>query len=266
MLKKIAKYLPPCVECLQMMRNCQNIDESVTNCEKCVNWNFLSNSDLLNYEAPKNYPSNSRENVMSLRPIKITFQVLKNCINVASQNLINGSWTENNVIAYCGVNGINLASSKKLNDKVQNRVAIYYINNEYPQSSDSDVIEAYNDVQNNFLTHIKFTLWKGGPYWNSNLQLDQFVDVIMHLIYLGITKATNVLIEKWIGFVFKPKHFNLSKKKIFPDIINMGLDWCKLIDTEAGWVSDNYLAFVRITKLIWNPLIHSKSINGFQIY
>ena len=254
MLKKIAKYLPPCVECLQMMRNFQNIDESVTNCEKCVNWNFLSNSDLLNYEAPKNYPSNS--NVMSLRPIKITFQILKNCINVASQNLINGSWTENNVIAYCGVNGINLASSKKLNERVQNRIAIDYINNEDQQSSELKIIEAFRDVKNDFMAHKdKFNLWKGGAYWNSNSKLDHFVDVIMHLIFLGITKATRNLIQKWIGIALKPNQFNLSMKNLFPPIANMGLDWCKLIDTDAGWVSDNYLAFARIMKWYYYPLL-----------
>ena len=34
----------------------------------------------------------------------------------------------------------------------------------------------------------------------------------------------------------------------------MGLDWCKLLDTESGWVSDNYLAFDRIVKWYYSPL------------
>ena len=98
--------------------------------------------------------------------------------------------------------------------------------------------------------------WKGGPYWNSNLNLDQFIDVIMHLIFLGIIKATNGLIQKWIGIALKLNQFKLSFKKIFPPIVNMGLDWCKLIDTEAGWVSDNYLTFARIMKWYYYPLIN----------
>ena len=61
----------------------------------------------------------------------------------------------------------------------------------------------------------KITLWQGGPYWNSNLKLDHFADVIMHLMYLEITKSTRVFIEKWIGIVLKPKVFNLSKKSDF---------------------------------------------------
>ena len=154
------------------------------------------------------------------------------------------------------MHGINYASSKKLIERVQNGIAIDYINHEYKQSIDSTNIEAYSKVKNDFMGNKEtFTLWKGGPYWNSNIQLYQFVDVIMHLIYLGVTKATNILIEKWIRVVLKPKHFNLSKKKIFPDIINMGLDWCRLIDIEAGWVSDNYLAFARIMKWYYFPLM-----------
>ena len=50
----------------------------------------------------------------------------------------------------------------------------------------------------------------------------------------------------------------------------MDLDWCKLIDTEAGWVSDNYLAFARIMKWYYFPLMHivykdsSKKITNFK--
>ena len=163
---------------------------------------------------------------------------------------------DNNVIAYCGVHGINLASSKKLIERVKNKIAIDHINSQDQQSYDSDIIEVYNDVKNDFVAHKdKFTLWKGGPYWNSNLNLYQFVDVIMHLVFLGVTKSTQNLVQKWIGVALKPKQFNLSKKKIFPPIVNMGLEWCKLIETEAGWVSDNYLAFARIMKWYYYPLL-----------
>ena len=40
------------------MKNNKEFDNSIINCQKCVNWNFLSDSDLLNCEAPNNYPAN----------------------------------------------------------------------------------------------------------------------------------------------------------------------------------------------------------------
>ena len=60
-----------------------------------------------------------------------------------------------------------------------------------------------------------FLLWQGGPYWNSNLKLNQFVNVIMHVIYLGIIKSNRGLIKKWIGIVLKPNVFNISQKTVF---------------------------------------------------
>ena len=102
--------------------------------------------------------------------MKITFEVLNNCINVANENLKSGTWTENNVTAYCGVHGINYASSKKLIERVQNGIAIDYINSAYKQSIDYTNIEEYSEVKNVFMGNKeKFTLWKGGPYWNSNI-------------------------------------------------------------------------------------------------
>ena len=47
----------------------------------------------------------------------------------------------------------NLASSKKLNERVQNRIAINYINNEDQQSSELKIIEAFRDVKNDFMAH-----------------------------------------------------------------------------------------------------------------
>ena len=40
----------------------------------------------------------------------------------------------------------------------------------------------------------------------------------------------------------------------------MGLDWCKLLVASSGWVSDNYVAFARICKWFYHPIIilHAK--------
>ena len=44
-------------------------------CIKCVNWNLMSTSSLLSYDPPKKYPC---EKIMKLRPIELTFDILKN--------------------------------------------------------------------------------------------------------------------------------------------------------------------------------------------
>ena len=44
----------------------------------------------------------------------------------------------------------------------------------------------------------------------------------------------------------------------------MGLEWCKLIDTESGWVSYKYLAFVRIIKWYYNHVTSLYPDKPFQ--
>ena len=67
------------------------------------------------------------------------------------------------------------------------------------------------------------------------MKLYQFVDALMHLLFLGITKAAMSLISKWLLAMLKPKEFTMKHKPVFSPIIAMGLDWCKLIDTDSGW-------------------------------
>ena len=109
------------------MRKHEEFDRYVINCQKCVNWNFLSDSELLTVEAPDKYASNQKGDNINLRPMKITFEVMKKCVNVANHNLEKGNLTDTNVIGYCGVHGINLASSKKLIERVKNKIAINHI-------------------------------------------------------------------------------------------------------------------------------------------
>ena len=36
----------------------------------------------------------------------------------------------------------------------------------------------------------KYILWEGAPYWSSTLKVSQYVDVIMHFMFLGVTNTT----------------------------------------------------------------------------
>ena len=64
----------------------------------------------------------------------------------------------------------------------------------------------------------KYNLWCGGPFCNSSLSLNQFVDDIMHLVNLGVTK-----IILWIKVTKRIGVFNTVRKDIFKSITVMGL-------------------------------------------
>ena len=40
-----------------------------------------------------------------------------------------------------------------------------------------------------------FQLWQGGPYWHSNIDFKSFIDAIMHLLFLGVTKSSKNLLD-----------------------------------------------------------------------
>ena len=43
-------------------------------------------------------------------------------------------------------------------------------------------------------------------------------------------------------------------KPIQLDIADMSLEWCKLIVSSSGWVSDNYVGFVRVCEWFYYPI------------
>ena len=45
----------------------------------------------------------------------------------------------------------------------------------------------------------KYKEWQGDPFWHSTIDVVQFVDVLIHLLLLGITKGTTELIYEWIS-------------------------------------------------------------------
>ena len=55
------------------------------------------------------------------------------------------------------------------------------------------------------------------------------------------------------------KNYNYIKNKVYDTVPSMTLDWCKLIEAEVGWVSDNYLAYCRLIKWIYHSVAMSKN-------
>ena len=46
--------------------------------------------------------------------------------------------------------------------------------------------------------------------------------------------------------------------EVYETVPLMKLDWLKLIDAESGWVSDNYLGYRRLVKLIYHSITRLK--------
>ena len=51
---------------------------------------------------------------------------------------------------------------------------------------------------------------------------------------------------------------------MFDSISDMGLKWRKLIISDSGWVSDNYLGYARVIKWIYHPISILQSKEGMK--
>ena len=86
------------------------------------------------------------------------------------------------------------------------------------------------------------------------MDLNNFIDVLMHLLFLGITKSAREFILLWIVELKQMTVYKSLAYRIFQDIADMSLEWCKLIVSSSGWVSDNYVGFVRVCKWFYYPI------------
>ena len=99
-----------------------------------------------------------------------------------------------------------------------------------------------------------FREWNGGPNWDGQLQLLQFIDCLIHLLFLKIVKSSSTLAIEWMKETEILKFYKEYKKGMYSCVATMGLDWCKVIKSESGWVSDNYLAYCKILKWLYHPI------------
>ena len=81
------------------------------------------NSALLHYDSPKDYPKEMLANTY-LKPKEVTFTTLKFAVEKATDKLMSNSWSDENVIAYCGTNCLNTAGIEKLIQHTQNMKAL----------------------------------------------------------------------------------------------------------------------------------------------
>jgi hypothetical protein len=94
------------------------------------------------------------------------------------------------------------------------------------------------------------------PVWTRGDSLQCHIDVIMHLMFLGVTKTTVMLGRDWIKANSSFPTFQKYAKPIFRMVPRVG--WCTTApytgDKLGGWVSENYLAFARLSCWFYGPL------------
>ena len=103
-----------------------------------------------------------------------------------------------------------------------------------------------------------FERWKFPAIWRRGCSLDQHIDVIMHLLLLGIQKTTMKKIKKWHSLRRSGSNFIEYASGKLDNIQKLNITWCKAMPFKSGklggWVSENYLAMTQLNKWFYSGI------------
>ena len=103
-----------------------------------------------------------------------------------------------------------------------------------------------------------FERWRFPAIWSRGCSLDQHIDVIMHLLLLGIQKTTMKKIHKQHSLQRSGTNFINYASGKFNHIQKLNITWCKVMPYKSrklgGWVSENYLAMAQLNKWFYSGI------------
>jgi len=260
------QHLKSCQACLDTMVtrfSNGNCDLPLPECQVCLNWDALKDSHLTATELPVDYPTesgypNCRIEITqgslepSIKPFRITYDGLKKAIDNAHANFCGGfGWSAKNCIAYLKVEGL---STMAIDEFIDHSTLAYSLH----------LAEASTDpiIRTTLLPLLKSQKKKEGdkfekvhnPLWDrEGIELWTHIDVVMHLLFLGIVQTLLTKIKDWLSAEGKYTDFIRESSIFLDEVRGLSIDWLLIMPYTRGklgsWVSENYLGFSRI--MLW---------------
>ena len=237
--------LPSCKICL--LERLQNIWQSDyvkknDHCRFCSNWNYFSSNQYLKSPVPEKYPKEQHptsptppvhreaQKITYLLPVKQTFAWLKQGCRFCFHNVYYNKWNLSMADEY--MKSLGLPQSFNRRYIVSKAKELHQRNPNHPNPSSTIVFP---------------------PLWNTCNELDHYIDLPMHLLFLGIVKSIIELTFQWLKLHKSLTSFGNFVHVYHVSIKNLQSNFCKLESfsnnketNTAGWRADNYLAFCRV--------------------
>ena len=251
-VKEVFSRLKSCSNCIASM----NKRQAIQNCKECVNWDFDSESHLIAYSPPKDYPSDTADESNMLHGGKILFSDLSTAVDECHAKVAKGMWTPAAGKAYLRAKGTSVEEAQKrtkvaykwfrYNKSIENRVEDpnqYEEMQQYIQTSPQD-----------FIIPPKPTSWSLGPNHAHH------ISVIMHTLIDGGCDAAFDLIVMWAKKRTIFTQFTVATAGVLERVQNFRLDWIKpqayKNGTLGGYVSENKRALALLSKWFYSVLLH----------
>ena len=249
--KAIKKYLPSCDRCLKSLLDDKKI---IMNCPKCLNWDVYRKSEMNTFDPPAHYPKTELPPSGKLRFQKITFEQLRAAADRAHEAILKQEWNVLQTKAFLKANALNDKSiagimlCAKGSLLKQNAIAM--------RENDPD---HYNLIMERAKQspHL-YEKWVKPVIWNSGMDMDQVICIIMHLLFLGLSKHMMSSVQNWAKTQRKGKAFTAYAKGLLEAVAKLNVPWCKPQPygegTAGSWVSEDYLSLAKIMPWFYSML------------
>ncbi|KAL7565870.1 hypothetical protein ACA910_007428 [Epithemia clementina (nom. ined.)] len=237
----------PCTKCCDLLCE-ERWDWNLPSCGEYAQWDMGDQNLQLQYSAAKEYPPLSSDAIsetscggIQLGPEPITTLSRTTTIAVTQEKIFNKEWTSKQGAAYLQAKGV---GTNTIQITTKRATTIAMLNSTNIDDDDKVVGEMFE------LFHedpTMFSIYKGPVAWESDAEINDNVDVVMHLLFLGIMKSTIEQTTKWLKKQMKYGSFVQTTDGLLEMVQNLNLDWCSMLEIQrgklGGWVSENYLGF-----------------------
>jgi hypothetical protein len=251
---QVRQYIPPCTDCEVALRNSSQLDHHISGCSRCVCWDVTKDSTLLHFEPPPNYPIEVALPSGKLSPKKLCYATLKSAVTASHENYVKGSWSKANVESYLKVTGLNSSAINSVMQCANNcKDLVAVLSLDPTTASVEDIQRAQQTLQHKDQNPSAYEMWRMPAIWNRGVDLHQHIDVVMHLLFLGVVRTTTEMVQEWSKRRGKNAAFVRYLEGTLESLQLLGLDWCRCVPYKSGkfggWVSENYVAVSRL--LTW---------------
>ena len=234
-----------CKKCLiarfdHILGHKQNIESD--RCRHCCNWNYESKSRHIQHPKPKYYPKFKHpssppapykrdvDTLEYLEPIHQTFDWLKQGCRFCFHNVFHSTWNLSSADEYIRSLGLSQTFGREF--VIRKAKKLFEAN---PNHHDPCSTLIYP------------------PLWEAGMDLNQYIDVPMHLLFLGIIKATIDFTFTWLKAQKKLTAFGQYVHLLHKNIQMVQCEFCKLESftfnagntNTNGWRAESHLAFCR---------------------
>jgi hypothetical protein len=253
----VASGIPACNNCLALMlRQTSTVGEIPTQCGQCVNWDTDVNNGLLDFSPPEHYPVEQVPTSGKLSPKRLTYDVMMAAVERAHSGVVSRGWSFNNMKSYLRVHGLNAEAISAISEcamKCRSYKSLLDAAEGGVVGPELAAMEEEREQRPEL-----FRMWKFPSLWVRGVQLSQHIDVVMHLLFLGVIKTTIQKIQQWTKERGKHTAFLTYSKGIFESVQKLGLDWCRCVPYKTGklggWVSENYLGAARLMNWFYGSI------------